>query len=338
MLLYPALELIPSFPVPKLWKREYWRVLRSARSGERDVFVSHTRFFLSSFLALLHARAKRKPLLHIEHGSDYVQLDERRFSLIARAYDHTLGKILLDSADQVAAGSTPPRSSSSNSPAARPRSCTEGCGYTIWTRPPHTRGCCGAQTARRSAVPAGRINDGKGVPDLLRAFASADDENALLCIVGDGPRRGDLAKLLAEQLGIPQSVAFLGYLSEDETHRVVRASDVIVNPSYTEGLPTSVFEGALMRKAVLASDVGGTAEIITESIADCSTTRGTFRGCNGAWRGCSRTRSCARDWATPPTRTPLRAFIGVKIRRISPRSSRSWRGERKKRTLGGGIS
>ena len=42
------------------------------------------------------------------------------------------------------------------------------------------------------------------------------------------------------------------------------AADVVVNPSYTEGLPTSVLEAAMMGKAVLATDVGGTPEIVAD--------------------------------------------------------------------------
>ena len=35
----------------------------------------------------------------------------------------------------------------------------------------------------------GRLIDGKGVPDLLEAFAAVQEREAVLCIVGDGPRR-----------------------------------------------------------------------------------------------------------------------------------------------------
>ena len=46
---------------------------------------------------------------------------------------------------------------------------------------------------------------------------------------------------------------------------ILKTADVVVNPSYTEGLPTSVTEAALCRKAIIATDVGGTREVISGS-------------------------------------------------------------------------
>jgi glycosyltransferase involved in cell wall biosynthesis len=119
-----------------------------------------------------------------------------------------------------------------------------------------------ARAAGREVVTfAGRLIDGKGVADLLEAFAGIPTEAALACIVGDGPRRADLEGL-ARRLGIAGRVLFLGAMPEEDAWAVIRASDVVVNPSYTEGLPTSVLEGALLGRAVLATDVGGTSEIV----------------------------------------------------------------------------
>lgn len=40
--------------------------------------------------------------------------------------------------------------------------------------------------------------------------------------------------------------------------------DIFINPSYSEGLPTTVLEAGLMKCAVVATDVGGTSEIIED--------------------------------------------------------------------------
>src|SRR5207302_638077 len=100
---FPAFELIPNFPVPSVWRPAFWRTLRLARQGGHDVVVSHTRFFLSSAFALAYARWMRLPLLHVEHGSDYVQLSGRGARIAARVYDLTLGRLLLRRADAVVA-------------------------------------------------------------------------------------------------------------------------------------------------------------------------------------------------------------------------------------------
>jgi glycosyltransferase involved in cell wall biosynthesis len=45
---------------------------------------------------------------------------------------------------------------------------------------------------------------------------------------------------------------------------VLSQSDILVNPSYGEGLPTAVLEAGAMGLAVVATDVGGTKEIIDD--------------------------------------------------------------------------
>lgn len=259
---YPALELIPNFPVPKLWRREPWRALRSVGPSGHDVFVSHTRFFLTSTLALVCARILRRPLLHVEHGSDYVQLSGRLPRMAARIYDLLLGRLLLRRADGVVAISHAAAAFVERLSGRKVEVVHRG----MWTERLEAVQPDGEVLEWAEGRPVisfvGRLIDGKGVPDLLQAYAEPPLE-AVVCVVGDGPRRVELEGL-AVQLGISSCVRFLGYLPEERAWGVIRASDVVVNPSYTEGLPTSVLEAALLGRAILATDVGGTPEIVTD--------------------------------------------------------------------------
>lgn len=260
---YPAVELIPTFPVPMFWRPEFWRALRSVHAEEHDVFVSHTRFFLTSALALLWARLTARPLLHVEHGSDYVQLESRVARGAARAYDLSLGRALLRKADGVVAISRAAADFVRRLAGREVPVIYRGMQTELLDAAEPDAGVLQWAGGRPIVTFAGRLIDGKGVADLLSAFAAMPEQRAVMCIVGDGPCRRDL-EALATRLGISERVLSLGYRPELETWAVMRASDVIVNPSYTEGLPTSVLEAALMGKAVLASDVGGTPEIVTD--------------------------------------------------------------------------
>jgi glycosyltransferase involved in cell wall biosynthesis len=260
---YPAFELIPNFPVPKLWSPTLWSALRATAPARHDLFVSHTRFFLSSTLALACARVMRRPLLHVEHGSDFVQLSGRGPRVAARIYDLVLGRWLLRHADGVIA--------ISHAAAAFVKRLAKRDASVVhrgmWTERLDATAADGEvlewADGRVVVTFAGRLIDGKAVEDLVAAFARLDDERTVLCVVGDGPRRADI-EALASTLGVADRVCMLGYLSEERAWSVIRSSDIVVNPSYTEGLPTSVLEAALMGKAVLASDVGGTSEIVSD--------------------------------------------------------------------------
>jgi glycosyltransferase involved in cell wall biosynthesis len=261
VLRYPAFELIPNFPVPKLWLRAFWRSLRAADPRGHDVLVSHTRFFLTSALALLCARVVRRPLLHVEHGSDYVQLTRRSLREAARIYDHLLGRLVLRRADAVIAISHA-AAAFVHRLAGRDVTVIHRGMWPEQLDVEADRWVLDEAVGRCVVTFAGRLIDGKGVSDFLRAFALLGRGAAMACVVGDGPRRSELESL-ATELGISGQTRFLGGVPERRAREVIRASDVIVNPSYTEGLPTSVLEAALMGKAVLATDVGGTAEIVS---------------------------------------------------------------------------
>jgi hypothetical protein len=56
--LLPSFDIVPNFPVPKFWKKEFWNVLKELKplltspyqGRDSSVIITHTRFFLSSFI------------------------------------------------------------------------------------------------------------------------------------------------------------------------------------------------------------------------------------------------------------------------------------------------
>ena len=59
---------------------------------------------------------------------------------------------------------------------------------------------------------------------------------------------------------------YVGNLAHDEIMALYNQSDIFINPSYSEGLPTSILEAGLMKCAIIATPVGGTVEIIDDGI------------------------------------------------------------------------
>ncbi|MFN2617247.1 MAG: glycosyltransferase family 4 protein, partial [Thermoleophilaceae bacterium] len=252
---FPAFEPIPNYPVP----RPGAGLVRMARAAPRDLVVSHTRFFLSSLAARTVSRRMDAPWLHIEHGSDFAQLGRGPSTLAARAYDKTLGRLVLRSADAVVGVS---RAAAEFVSALSGRSASvlyRGVSADDLARIPADGGLRGRLGAGRLVVYLGRLIEGKGVADLIEAFRLLPQEDSVLCVIGDGPSRAAL-----ERRAAGGRVAFLGELPFEQAVGAVKAADVLVNPSYTEGLPTSVMEAALCGRAVIATDVGGTSEVISD--------------------------------------------------------------------------
>lgn len=97
----PAFELVPNFPFPKFWTRDFWKSLNEAKKFGADIVNTHTRFFLSSLLGWIFAKIYRIPWVHIEHGSDYVRLDSSFKTWIAWLVDQCMGRWIFWSTDAI---------------------------------------------------------------------------------------------------------------------------------------------------------------------------------------------------------------------------------------------
>lgn len=96
---------------------------------------------------------------------------------------------------------------------------------------------------------------------LLRALAQLVDLPWELELVGDGPLRNDIENY-ANSLRIRERVAFLGARA-DVAKRLARAQ-VFALISRWEGLPLTILEGMRAGLPVIASDVGGVREVVTD--------------------------------------------------------------------------
>lgn len=122
-----------------------------------------------------------------------------------------------------------------------------------------------------------QITPWKGQDDAVRALALVRRQHprALLLLVGSAKfaarstrydNVGFLASLeqIAQSLGLSGAVRFLG--ERQDVPEILRAVDVLLLPSWEEPFGRSVIEGMAMGLPVLATEVGGPAEIIREGV------------------------------------------------------------------------
>lgn len=104
-----------------------------------------------------------------------------------------------------------------------------------------------------------RLTPYKGVDYLIQAVASLQDTH--LAVVGDGPMRGELARL-AGGLGVSERIHFLGRVPRDQLPAIYRAADYTVVYAGGEGLSHTLLESLLVGTPVIASDAGGNSEVV----------------------------------------------------------------------------
>jgi glycosyltransferase involved in cell wall biosynthesis len=112
----------------------------------------------------------------------------------------------------------------------------------------------------------GRVSAVKGIDVAIRAFAGLDPAlGAWLWIIGTGPLVEEL-KALAEELGVAERVQFLGFKSN--VYDYMAHMDIMLMPSWHEGLPYTLLEGMSLGRAFVVSDVGGLREVLSEGSLD----------------------------------------------------------------------
>lgn len=96
---------------------------------------------------------------------------------------------------------------------------------------------------------------------LIRAFADVVKKMPALklLMVGDGDEKTEALSLVKE-LSIADNVIFLPF--RQDVPAILNAADIFILPSLWEGLPIGLLEAMSMGKAVIATNVDGTSEIV----------------------------------------------------------------------------
>tara|TARA_B110000003_G_scaffold224325_1_gene224874 strand:+ start:179 stop:1264 length:1086 start_codon:yes stop_codon:yes gene_type:complete len=109
-------------------------------------------------------------------------------------------------------------------------------------------------------VSIGRLSVEKGQKYLIKAFSLVKNKDWKLALIGDGPERKYLEKLVSD-LNLNDQVIFYGHLTNFSKY--LTQSKIFVLPSLKEGFPNALIEAMAMGKAVVSSDFfDGENEII----------------------------------------------------------------------------
>src|SRR5690606_5389849 len=112
-------------------------------------------------------------------------------------------------------------------------------------------------------VAAGRLVPQKGIDDAIRAFAlsKARVGHASLRVLGEGADLGRLQRLTRE-LGIEDSVTFLGHVSHEQVIAEFSSAEIFLHMSHSERLPNVVKEAMACRCACITTRTVGIEELV----------------------------------------------------------------------------
>lgn len=112
-------------------------------------------------------------------------------------------------------------------------------------------------------VMVARFSPQKNQKLLIEALKKINPNSYQLTFVGDGETLID-CKRLVEQLSLSNSINFVGFKKDVGPYLV--NNDVYILTTHYEGLPISIIEAMSYGLPILASDVGGNSELVTNNV------------------------------------------------------------------------
>ncbi|MGK7891223.1 MAG: glycosyltransferase family 4 protein [Leptolyngbyaceae cyanobacterium] len=146
------------------------------------------------------------------------------------------------------------------------------CGYEHWSKIHEIH--CGVDDTfleesyslpanQRQFVCVGRLSEQKGHFILLEAAHQLAQEGLefKILLVGDGPFRGELESII-DQKDLGNYVEITGWATNQQVQQYMKASQILVQPSFAEGLPVVIMEALALGRPTLTTYIAGIPELV----------------------------------------------------------------------------
>jgi glycosyltransferase involved in cell wall biosynthesis len=122
----------------------------------------------------------------------------------------------------------------------------------------------GTNNDKKYIMYAGRIDREKGLFDLVESANIICNKRTDISfiIAGDGRDSNRLKKKI-KKIGLQKRFIFLGQIEKDQMIKLYQNATLFILPSYREGLPTVLLEAMSCGLPILATDVRGNRDLIT---------------------------------------------------------------------------
>lgn len=111
----------------------------------------------------------------------------------------------------------------------------------------------------KQVIFAGRLSKEKGSNTINKICKKLPPDIHFL-ILGEGPEVDNIKKIESEL----DNVHYLGYKNHDQTISLIKGSDVLIQPSLSEGISSTILEAMACKTPIIASNVGGNMELLED--------------------------------------------------------------------------
>ncbi|AEH06039.1 glycosyltransferase family 4 protein [Methanothermococcus okinawensis] len=269
---YPAFEIISNYPVPNIFSIKFWKMFFNLYNIDFDIVMTRTRFFSNTLLGFLFAKLRynRKKLIHVEHGSAFIKVENEFTNKVAYFYDKIIGNIIFKKSDYVIAISKAVKKfivenfiedDNDNIPVIY-----RGLEIEYIDSIKESNYIKERFKNKIKLCFVGRLYKWKGVENIIKSYIALPQdikEKTVLIIVGYGEDLQRLKKLSGEYLD--NGIYFTGKKDFKDAIGIVKACDIYIHSSYKGGgLSSSLLQAMCCGKAIVASPYEGGDEVIID--------------------------------------------------------------------------
>ena len=125
---------------------------------------------------------------------------------------------------------------------------------------------CSSKLTSKNIITISRLDSGKRVDEIIKAFSKIKDKSWNLYILGDGQEMNNLLNLIKE-LKLEDRVFLEGYKTKEEIEKYMLNSSLFLMASITEGLPMVLLEAMSYGIPCIAYETAsGVNDIITNDV------------------------------------------------------------------------
>jgi glycosyltransferase involved in cell wall biosynthesis len=235
---------------------------RIARNFRPHLIHAHNRFFITTLLAVLIKRLCNTKLIVTAHLGDVrnLALIERFKTWAITAYEQTLCRVIFRSSDKVITVSKSVQKHLRSLGVSPKKMIVIQNGVDLEEFAPEISEHNDESFATILFI--GRLLPNKGVKIFMEAaniICTKSPKRATFKIVGDNRYSAQLNEFF-EKSEVSKNFQFIGKVPKVST--ILQEGGIFVRPSYTEGMPLTVLEAMSAGLPIVATNVGGTSELI----------------------------------------------------------------------------